>query len=469
MLGRPKMKIIIFLGFALALSCSNGPQATVSSANETSIDSSSDPNDEPEDEIIAIPPTVIKGSYLACHVLEIKDKSAQISCSIVSDSQVVENLEIRSSDLIVKHGINTVYITDFSNNISNFSFKVLTSVLDALSVGLISIAGIALDPGAQARLRTVLSNETSPAPIDQNIVVPESSEPDPSIGQDENAQNATELNCSTLGGAWVRVPADGIYVEQDFCVMKYEAKCSDPDGVGCTANMANETAQSTADFKPWIDINQNQAISACTALGTGFKLISNPEYMAIATNIAGNSNNWESGIIGDGMLIRGHSDNNPGEACEAASSDTEAYVDLTCSGTNLGDNLQRRTYFLSNGQVIWDLSGNVWEWVDYINIDDKPSPSLIAWTPYTDILGSNSMPLSLLIPEVAINLGWNDATQGIGNYLSGDNGFGGALRRGGVWATNSDAGLFSALLSDAPDFSNNGHGGFRCSYSTPEN
>ena len=45
----------------------------------------------------------------------------------------------------------------------------------------------------------------------------------------------------------------------------------------------------------------------------------------------------------------------------------------TCDGRTW--NKQRRTHFFSNGEVIWDVSGNAWEWVKDDNSDSDSDDS----------------------------------------------------------------------------------------------
>ena len=58
----------------------------------------------------------------------------------------------------------------------------------------------------------------------------------------------------------------------------------------------------------------------------------------------------------------------------------------TCSSSVWDD--QRRTLLLSNGNFIWDLAGNMWEWVDHYNRDNKPTPATNAWYEFSAISGS---------------------------------------------------------------------------------
>ena len=56
--------------------------------------------------------------------------------------------------------------------------------------------------------------------------------------------------CSDLPGEWIRVPGNPAYGTNDFCVMKYEAKCSNANGQSCPST---DTPTSTADGTPWVN------------------------------------------------------------------------------------------------------------------------------------------------------------------------------------------------------------------------
>ena len=110
----------------------------------------------------------------------------------------------------------------------------------------------------------------------------------------------------------MKVEGDQTYGTSDFCVMKYEAK-----------NVWVDQTSNASDT-PWVSINQDDAKTECLSIGA--KLISNDQWMTIATNIANQATNWENGSVGSGALNRGHSDNSPSSL--AASTDSDA-----CSGT----------------------------------------------------------------------------------------------------------------------------------------
>ena len=235
--------------------------------------------------------------------------------------------------------------------------------------------------------------------------------------------------------------------------MKYEAKFGDK---GAESRAAGLPARG--------NISQIDAKASCRNLGPGYALINNAEWMTIAANVANEASNWSEVTVGIGALNRGHSDGTPTNPL-AASTDTSACsgTGQTCSDTNWND--QRRTHKLSNNNVIWDLAGNVWEWVDYNNYEDKPTPATAAWTEYTGVTGSTAMAKTSLVPANVQkswwNNSWNGATNGIGQYYAGTNSSGGALLRGGSWSYGTRSGVFTAAL-DFPPSSPEVYIGFRC-------
>ena len=153
--------------------------------------------------------------------------------------------------------------------------------------------------------------------------------------------------CDKLTGDWVSVPGDSDYGTFDFCVMKYEAK------------NVSSAATSVASDTPWVYISVTNAETQCQSIGA--QLISNDQWDTIATNISNQASNWSDSSVGSGDLNTGHSDNSPSSPL-AASTDSNA-----CSGTgqtcdDVSWDSQKRTHTLSNGEVIWDIAGNVHEW-----------------------------------------------------------------------------------------------------------
>jgi hypothetical protein len=74
--------------------------------------------------------------------------------------------------------------------------------------------------------------------------------------------------------------------------------------------------------------------------------------MTIARNAEQVGSNWSGGSVGSGYLPRGNSNSS------AAQDGSSQY------GTGYSDFTHLRTLTLSNGSVIWDIAGNVWEFVE---------------------------------------------------------------------------------------------------------
>ena len=173
-----------------------------------------------------------------------------------------------------------------------------------------------------------------------------------SDGDDATQASKEVVNNFICPANFVGVPSLTDYTTNSFCVMKYEAK---NDGSGNAISQAGST--------PWANINRDDSITKCTGIGSGYDLITNDEWQSIARNIELVGSNWANGSVRDaGGLSTGHSDDLTG-ALAANSDDNEAchQTGQTCNSSTWDS--QRRTHTLSNGEVVWDLAGNVAEWV----------------------------------------------------------------------------------------------------------
>jgi len=267
---------------------------------------------------------------------------------------------------------------------------------------------------------------------------------------------------------YIFVPADNsVGTVSDFCVMKYEAKKD-----------INGYATSIPNASPWVSINQANSVTACRNLNalngvtSKYDLISNPEWMTIARNIEAGSSNWSSGIVGSGMLSRGHTDG----ASALALSITNPSDPYSDTGNLLTDAVgsgweQKRTHTLSNGEVIWDISGNVWEWIDWtiggtldsFSAANKPFSSsdgnkVTAWREY-NLVDTFTVfaPSSSVMP---LDNTYTSA-QGIGQYFAGTSW--GSVIRGSDYNGGINAGIYSVMLN-ATNTSANANLGFRCVY-----
>ncbi|MEI8364770.1 MAG: SUMF1/EgtB/PvdO family nonheme iron enzyme, partial [archaeon] len=294
---------------------------------------------------------------------------------------------------------------------------------------------------------------------------------------------------------YVPVPGNVIYgtesgtyaSKKGFCVAKYEMKLATGSVIttpACTTGSENYSAQtatvaSTATGSPLVAINQCAAKQACVA--SGGHLITNNEWMTLARNIEMVTSNWSGGVVGDGNIYSGHNDSVPNAAQAGDTNNSNGYY---LTGQSSGN--QRRTLTLTNGQVVWDMSGNVWEWTNntilrkdepdgYLNSTDAAYTGGWNWEDYNKASGgtyylksSNLGSTTLKYNDLFLlsSSSYTAATNGIGriytysNSADADTTVYGFLR-GGAWYHGADAGLLALGLDCVPGCAGTNIG-FRC-------
>ena len=286
------------------------------------------------------------------------------------------------------------------------------------------------------------------------------------------------LPCSA---GYVLVPADGVFTFRDFCVMKYHA----------TLNGTTQKAESVAASVPWATITQPASAEKCKEVGT--HLITNAEWMTIARNIEATAINDIDAAAGL-QLATGHSDNAPANAIAATTDPSTAACTLTLPMSDAGNascafrtatantgpyylttdsytsagyssgvagKSQMRTHFLSNRNVIWDMAGNVWTWVDLTCTGGAGAGNGVwyngaAWTDWTS--GNLTDWEKLVAGPIGSLISVNGAGQYYGCTVNGN-----GLLRGGTWSYGTIDGVFAVDPSGAPSYSSAGIG-FRCAY-----
>lgn len=244
----------------------------------------------------------------------------------------------------------------------------------------------------------------------------------------------------TCPNGFVEVESNSDLGVSDFCIMIYEAK-----------NVGGH-ATSQAGLAPWSSISATNAKAACTALGTGYDMISNAEWMTTARDLEAGNSNWSGGVVGSGCIKKGNTGNN--NTCEYNGPDPE-----------FGSTRNSKSLLtLSNGGSIWDFAGNVSEYVDWItgggfdeaNACDSPFTNLM----YFDC---GSLLYEQYRPLNPAGLAPYNETHGIGRYGASTFMTGSTAKRGGNYASSANAGIFYMYINGAVS-QVRADVGFRCVY-----
>lgn len=253
---------------------------------------------------------------------------------------------------------------------------------------------------------------------------------------------------------FILVPRNAAYVEEAFCVSRVEARNS---GTGIADFDLTKT--------PWVNITRDSAISRCQSLGSGYDLINNNQWQTIARNIELQQENWSSNEVGTGFINEGHGDGTP-SAPIAITDESDVF-----NGTGQTSGDQKRTHVLSNGEIIWDFSGNVWEWVKDTNSTDYGTDGFMSLI--SDSTNPNSGALSDGISRTLKNQfgpvgSYSLAAPPYGNlgHAFVNTGIAGGIYRGGSYqqaTTAVEGGIFSVKTTFGANVTS-GNVGFRCVY-----
>jgi len=242
-------------------------------------------------------------------------------------------------------------------------------------------------------------------------------------GEGTNSPTPTSGKCHE---GYLPVPGNGELNTKSFCVMKYEAK------------QVDKKAISQAEKTPWVSISRNQARAECSKVDAS--LMTNAQWQTIARNIESVGKNWSGAKVGSGSLNRGHSDGT--KALSSSGSEAVTW------------DKNKRTHLLSNGELISDLAGNVWEWVNDDNNSKQGSDQYVSQEPWNGAAGKLKWG-----PKGTYKNKDSGEYGGLGkSYLDDDSG---AVLRGGGWNYGTGAGVFHALLYYGASSSDT-YVGFRC-------
>jgi hypothetical protein len=242
--------------------------------------------------------------------------------------------------------------------------------------------------------------------------------------------------------------------------MKYAASRSDATS---STQGSSATPISAPSVQQWVNVSQTTAIAVAPNVANciGCHLITEAEYLTIAQNVLSVGTNWSTGIVGSGYIYSGHNDNAPANALVAGTDDNNGYYGETNTGGN-----QRRTLTLTNGQVIWDLSGNVYQWTQGTTTGNQPGVlgGGYTWRNYTSVtthgtLSPDPFPATTGVSGAS---SWNSSS-GIGQiYSSTDDSSLRSFARGGYWNYGGYAGVLYLFLFYSPSGTST-QNGFRVS------
>ena len=141
--------------------------------------------------------------------------------------------------------------------------------------------------------------------------------------------------------------------QSSFCLAKYEMTPHPHSRI---------LSQSKGDSGIPFNVTKAEALHRCHLLGEQYDLMTNREWQLVARNVELQGSNWDSGKVGSGNLYIGHVLSWLDILGTSVSDSPGCLVDIERCHTDWGKEM-RRTHYLSNGFVIWDLAGNIGEWV----------------------------------------------------------------------------------------------------------
>ncbi len=267
----------------------------------------------------------------------------------------------------------------------------------------------------------------------------------------------------------------------DFCVSKYEMRCpSDSNGTACPLT---DLPVSQFSQRPWVNINQVQASARCEALGEGYSLISDQQWMMTAERILQVPINDLNDTAPNVQLANGRSS-------EGVSQSAESGVDPNVSNCNFGFSLDAslnsncglrssegyvftggswnmsydtntqsraklRVHVLPSGELIWDMAGNVYSLTSNVLVDVPDSQFIFS---YYDDVSIDYTGIAWMKPSMLLG-----SSDGFGVlYVSESGQVPGPINiRGGNWEVDQTAGVFNSVVLYSPSTTLSSIG-FRC-------
>ncbi len=240
-----------------------------------------------------------------------------------------------------------------------------------------------------------------------------------------------------------------------FCIAKFEMKNpTDPTGLDRGNRKNDAIPESQPQGRPWVFIGRKEAHKACgriTQPGFYFSLVSNGEWQTVLRNIENVAANWSGGAVGSGEVPSG---NARGPEMSLAVLDESNPYNGYRKIEPVDKFRARRITVLSTSETIWDLAGNVWEWVN----DDLETIGLEFHQRGESLRLDKMSPKHRLILGPSRDIKWE---QNLGSFVVG--GYSEGMLRGGGYSTPlaESPGLFKAYIGIHPTEAVNDVG-FRC-------
>jgi formylglycine-generating enzyme required for sulfatase activity len=227
------------------------------------------------------------------------------------------------------------------------------------------------------------------------------------------------------GGKWVKINSERL---KDFYILKYEASRKDANS---TSEGKSSIPYSQRGVRPWNQVSQKDALTACKSLGKNYSLPSNKQWQVAALSGNKNQRNLGGKTESSSDSCRSFSDGGSNDLCR--------------SGTG------PKKWTNSAGAV--DMVGNLWEWTDTvydlpIEEIDRRSGYITAWD------GKDSLPEDLSYEE--------SESSGNSYFYASPNGRK-AVRKGGGVGMGDRSGRYSTLIDRSPEYESSSIG-FRCVY-----
>lgn len=180
---------------------------------------------------------------------------------------------------------------------------------------------------------------------------------------------------------FIRVPGNIEFNQSGFCVAKYEMTYEDAVTPETSWNIVLyqtwKSIVSKSGLYPITNLTQANAITACNSMWEWFHLITNDEWMTIARNIESNWSNWSWNSVWSWWIFRWITWWESTYWCATISSIwnhpwTYASTSLNSDTTKWWSSKwtdcdSKRQHMLSNWEIIWDLSWNIAEHVNWAN------------------------------------------------------------------------------------------------------